>query len=85
MRLIRFGIAGKTIALCAEDKEKEVAFAANEVPVQRYCLNCFNQAIVVLADRCLISLIVEFLQSLTFLTIVRVHLRHVKRPAWKTL
>lgn len=27
----RFGIAGKTIALCAEDKEKEVTFEANEV------------------------------------------------------
>lgn len=30
----RFGIAGKTIALSTEDKEKEVAFEANEVRVE---------------------------------------------------
>lgn len=29
----RYGIAGKTIALCSEDREKEVAFEANEVNV----------------------------------------------------
>lgn len=31
--LDRFGIAGKTIALNADDKEKEVTFEANEVCV----------------------------------------------------
>eukprot|EP00904_Undaria_pinnatifida_P001487 jgi/Undpi1/11339/HiC_scaffold_30.g13636.m1 len=30
-QITRFGIAGKTVALCTEDKEKEVTFAANEV------------------------------------------------------
>lgn len=29
----RYGIAGKTVALCSEDKEKEVTFEANEVRV----------------------------------------------------
>ncbi|CBJ31951.1 conserved unknown protein [Ectocarpus siliculosus] len=30
-QITRYGIAGKTIALCSEDKEKEVTFEANEV------------------------------------------------------